>query len=799
MKNSTKFFLITAVILLFTFSVVFIIPLPERDMGEVVQSYSDSFENGLDNYHLCAGEQSIEDEKLKIISNGEGSTVLKNYTWCGATYEFDVDFNEVIEWCGVQFNKENIDDTRDQSGYLFYIRDSGNCRIYSADGGVIAKGYIPPIPKKAHIKIVTEIGKIQVYLNNIKFPIISVEDDTFSAGYFSFSAINTTTVYFDNLKITQYKSDGVVKKLSLKKNITSVEADMKTKIDAVIYPFDADTESLNWKVTDLYGNETTLATIDENGVLKSGSQSGAVKVSVECNGIYDETNILIKGTSAITADKDAKIMKKGSSIQMSADKSVLWSVLGTDNNPTKLATIDENGLLTANEKGTVKVIATDENGDTETYVMTIGEISTNGVEIIDEMNYAFFAHYVPELSCDKNGVVITDKEVLANTFNAEVFADEMAKMGVQYVVFTAFHFRMVCLYPSDVMKEWGMDNHYTQRDLIGEMIDAVQSKGINVALYVHPYDGYDFATIKEAQITGWGNTTVYPRPDYASFDHEKWNKFIREVYGEILDRYGDRIFGIWSDEGNNQEDGMSNAVDFPALIKMLKSKNENLVTFQNVYYSQYGMDIAIKEYWHWGEFASTDGDTWISYKNKVPAIVMGNNWWSEGTNDSNTVTYSPESLFRYQILQASCGERGGIQWAAGPMAEKDGGFQNGVSDTFELMNCYMNPICWTVKGVKASSAYPTADGTSINNIEAFVSTESQDGTETYIHILKKDSKTINGNSITIPLPADNRKFSSAYLAINGKEVDFKIKNGNIVLTLPDGECFNSIDTVITLL
>ncbi|NEZ47181.1 hypothetical protein FDF74_08155 [Clostridium niameyense] len=79
----------------------------------------------------------------------------------------------------------------------------------------------------------------------------------------------------------------------------------------------------------------------------------------------------VKGITVTGGAANAKtITKDKGTLQMSAavtpdtatNKEVKWSVVGTDNNPTDLATISEAGLLKAAKDGKVKVVATAKDG-----------------------------------------------------------------------------------------------------------------------------------------------------------------------------------------------------------------------------------------------------------------------------------------------------------------------------------------------------------------------------------------------------------------------------------------------------
>ena len=163
------------------------------------------------------------------------------------------------------------------------------------------------------------------------------------------------------------------------------------------------------------------------------------------------------------------------------------------------------------------------------------------------------------------------------------------------------------------------------------------------------------------------------------------------------------------------------------------------------------------------------------------------------------MTYSPESIYRYTVLQAATNTvGGGVQWASGPLYSEKGGFQNGVSETLEIVNAYLNPVSWTVKNTRPSKAYPTADMATVGGIDCFVATESPDGAYTYLHVLNPDADAVSGRTLTLP-PAENGKiFSGAKLAIDGTPLALESNGAGYSLTLPEGITFNGVDTVITL-
>ncbi|MEK0447841.1 MAG: hypothetical protein RL088_109 [Verrucomicrobiota bacterium] len=74
-------------------------------------------------------------------------------------------------------------------------------------------------------------------------------------------------------------------------------------------------------------------------------------------------------------------------------------------------------------------------------------------------------------------------DYLANGFEAKGFADDLASMGVDYVIFTAWHSNVIPLFNSSaVVKNFEFQPN-ASRDMIGEMVTAVKAKGIRVLLY----------------------------------------------------------------------------------------------------------------------------------------------------------------------------------------------------------------------------------------------------------------------------------------------------------------------------
>ena len=161
--------------------------------------------------------------------------------------------------------------------------------------------------------------------------------------------------------------------------------------------------------------------------------------------------------------------------------------------------------------------------------------------------YGLFVHFVHGISCHADGSAPKTIDETVNGFDANAFADAVASMGVEYLIFTAWHWRALPLYPSKVTEKY-RGKCTPERDLLGEIIDAITERGIDMLLYTHPRDGHDFSTEDKAAC-GWGKDTPVgvSNPDEESFDYEKWNAYTLELYAEVMERYGSKLKGIYTD------------------------------------------------------------------------------------------------------------------------------------------------------------------------------------------------------------------------------------------------------------
>lgn len=173
--------------------------------------------------------------------------------------------------------------------------------------------------------------------------------------------------------------------------------------------------------------------------------------------------------------------------------------------------------------------------------------------------YGLFVHYAyggeaypVTLNADLS--VPNSIDELADNFNVAALAKDAAAFGVEYVIFTAWHANMNVLYPSKRMSKWRTGIHASKRDVIRDLLDELNKKGIKLILYTHPVDGHDFSAADQIA-TGQND----PAGSYKT-----WNAFINDMYDELCSRYGDSLAGYWFDGG------------FPEMLDQKRLKNTSI-------------------------------------------------------------------------------------------------------------------------------------------------------------------------------------------------------------------------------
>lgn len=417
-----------------------------------------------------------------------------------------------------------------------------------------------------------------------------------------------------------------------------------------------------------------------------------------------------------------------------------------------------------------------------------------GLERFRSLKVGCFVHYVwgghKVHTVDRQGNPPPSLDALADDFDVEAFASDMSSWGMEYVIFTAWHANLNALYPSAVLSKWGLPQHTSRRDLVGDVITALASRGIAVILYTHPRVGHDLEE-EDRRLVGWGEGSDGPNPIMEQFDYRRWNDFTNELYAEVMQRYGDRVLGIYVDEGSALGDS-DRVVDYHRLRQTIKGKHPQVVMLHNYFGSLYTADLGDQEYCRTREFGQPDGGTWCANRMPVGACV-GPLWWASVSGDKPAVIYSAEDMLRFTVLQAGVNTLGGgMQWAVGPYYK--GGWEHGVAEVMQKLADLMTPIREAVCGVVASEAFPTRDGAYLNWVIWGAATDSVDGSRTYLHVLKPPE----GRSLHVGFSANRAEFDRASLLVGGKELEWESSPSGYVVSLPEGVEWDPLNTVIVL-
>lgn len=384
------------------------------------------------------------------------------------------------------------------------------------------------------------------------------------------------------------------------------------------------------------------------------------------------------------------------------------------------------------------------------------------------MKYGFFVHYVWDgagaVTLNPDGSRPASIDDLCERFDAQGFADDVASMGVEYLVFTAWHANLYPLFPSAAI-ERVQPGRSPRRDLLGDMIDAVRARGIRVFLYTHP----------EQPVFG--------------LDYDRWNDFLNDLYGEVATRYGGRLDGLYLDENSISGD-MNLREDFPRLERTIRSRAPHLMLMQNFYGNMYCADVGTAEY---TSFTPADPLTWGVSSYQGIAHVMSRSWSAQAPRGQSAVPFTPEGMFRFTVLRAgTCLDGGGVFWAAGPYP--GGGWEDGVLSTMQRLGEYIAPVASAIKNTYASTSYPTPTGTYLSALTWGVATRSTDDQVEYIHVLRPPE----GRTLDLPPPADGKVFGSARLLPSREPAALRQDADGVHLTLADGAAWSPLDTVIEL-
>lgn len=413
-----------------------------------------------------------------------------------------------------------------------------------------------------------------------------------------------------------------------------------------------------------------------------------------------------------------------------------------------------------------------------------------------QSKHGIFVHLVPGLTVSSHGEVCTDIDALADNFDIDQFVRTVSSFCPDYIAFTAWHFRCKPLYASKVNAKWRSGKSSARRDLVGDLLRAMKRVNIPVILYTHPRDGHDFDK-RDMISTGWGasgaQTSTDPNP--ATFSFDRWNAYIAEMYRELMHRYGSELMGVYVDEGSGRGDSYR-VVDYAMLRAIIKGPhNGNMpVMIHNYAGNTYTADVGNKEYCHSEEFADISGETWPAHGSLGVSAVVGSLWYATEATNAWSASFSPESLYRYTVIQASLNYGGGgVAWSAGPYSS-GGSWETGVESLLTRAGQLLRRRHEAIRGTVPSLAYPTTEGAAFRDLEWGVACESANRREIFLHVLKPPS----GRLLRIGKPKNGVSFLTATELLTGSELAFRTEGQSVDFELPVGQNWDQLDTVIKI-
>ena len=413
-----------------------------------------------------------------------------------------------------------------------------------------------------------------------------------------------------------------------------------------------------------------------------------------------------------------------------------------------------------------------------------------------KQKYGIFVHYgwggdgTNDYGCTiteyADGTLPDSLNETANNFDVEGFVDNLAEMSPEYLIFTIWHCGMNPLYPSDVQDKWLGTGHCSQRDVMQELLDACEEKGIDVYFYTQPSAGNSMSPESQDSV-GFINNSKYTLT---------YNDYINELYAELTTRYKTQLKGFWFDKGLG-----FGCVDAPRLAETIRAILPNAVMIKNGFASDapaaadYGavevMSVTTNlEDEGYADADDQDVDTWPAFDRSV-SFVSDRAWSSQ----SGSLRYTSEEMFKYTVLEAGVNEEGGgVAWALGPYPTDTISWNRNVLSGMTGLGTMIDEVGESVKGTIPSDSWPTAEGARIQELIWGVATRSADGNYEYLHVLNSPS----GTTLTIDAPADNREYISAINLRTGNDCSFSQTANEVSITLHSNDSWHQVDAVIKL-
>ncbi|HUQ67775.1 MAG TPA: alpha-L-fucosidase, partial [Flavitalea sp.] len=243
--------------------------------------------------------------------------------------------------------------------------------------------------------------------------------------------------------------------------------------------------------------------------------------------------------------------------------------------------------------------------------------------------YGLMVHWIPGVT-PRNGQAKSFCDAVRD-FKVDTFADMVKQSGASYLIFTAVHGTQWFPGPSKVY-ERVLPGRSCDRDLIGDLSNALEKRGVKLILYYHHGVG-DYQ---------WSKASGFFKKNKSNFFKNEY-----DILAEVGNRYGKKIAGWWFDDRYPDQ-------PFEKLYEATKIGNPNRIVAWNSWIMPKSTEF--QDYYA-GEAAFTVKVPEASYfKNGGPAeglqphfLIIADDPWAHTSQNAEIVPplYKDEELISY--------------------------------------------------------------------------------------------------------------------------------------------------------
>ncbi len=269
---------------------------------------------------------------------------------------------------------------------------------------VICRAVNPPV-LGSHAFIAEQVPSATLYA-----PMMSIDSYKYRWSY-----------WYETFKEIRAIEGVIPESVGLNETLTDLRINQCIQLVATVHPDDSYDKSVTWSSSD-----AEVATVDENGLVTAISVGLAVITATTVNGLKAECWVSVRGipVESITLNHAEATLESGETLQLTAtllpeDATMRW--LDWSSSDKKVATVDENGLVTAVSSGTTVITATtDETFLKASCIITVIDSGHSGTTDIygDENGGKLSIKYIP------GGIVIEG----TNSFDTAI--DIFAESGI---------------------------------------------------------------------------------------------------------------------------------------------------------------------------------------------------------------------------------------------------------------------------------------------------------------------------------------------------------------------------------